>query len=268
MKKLQQEIINGLNSEKKVFIFINVNSPKRWWWSYHLKGSKRVYEALGIRIEEKDMAIRKAKERYFQSVGGVTKMTQYSSDLLYGTHHIGTFRLMDPDFREWLKTQNHTSGGYVYMIFPSNQTIEQEEIQTTYALDSLVSNMGHFQKENLVRGKIGCSGTGKSSAKSLESRMMSYMGFMNGAKTHIHGHRWMNAALHGNDEWYVIIFSVYAENESKKIANTQAVEKVVINGVSQFLDMVPMGNLEESASRINSRRKIKEKNRRVKIDCI
>jgi hypothetical protein len=261
MKKLQKETIKGLNNEKEVFIFVNENSPNKWWWSYHLEGSPRVYEALGIRIEEKDMAIRKAKERYFQSVGGVTKMTKYSSDLLYGTHHIGTFRLMDPDFREWLKIQKHTSGGYVYMIFPSNQTIEQEETETAYALDSLVSNMGHFQKENLVRGKIGCSGTGKCPAKSLESRMMSYMGFMNGAKTHMHGHRWMNAALHNNDEWYVIIFSVYAENESRRVANTQTVEKIVINGVSEFLGMVPLGNLEESASRINSRNRTKDKKR-------
>ena len=259
MKKLQQQIITGLNNEKKVLIFINENSPNWWWWSYFSKSrKKRVYETLGIPLEDKDAAIKKAKELYIQIELGCVKMVEYSHELLYDTRHIGTFRVMSPDFHKWLKIQQHDKGGYVYVIFPSNKDTHDQNVQ---GVDALISDKGSFHKESLVRGKVGCSGIGKKPQKSLNDRMGTYIRAIKISSDAVikgpgHDHKWMKTALYQNEDWCVSIFHVYAEDESKRIAYTLAVEKMVIQGVSRFLGEVPAGNLEESIDRARSNGKM------------
>ena len=262
MKQLHEENIiqKGMGSEHAVTIFLNAQSPDWWWWSYWSRTKKkRVNQTLNIFVgseeegnkeDQKAFARKKAKTLYLQIEAGCVNMIEYFSNLIYDTRHIGTFRVMNPDFHEWMKIQQYDAGGYVYQIFPSNKDIHDQSV----CLDTLISGTGSFVKENIVRGKIGCSGTGKDPQESLRSRMGTYIREIKKPGSE-KDHKWMTT-LHQNEDWYVAIFHVAdgddPESATRRISNTLAVEKAVITTVSRFLGMVPHGNKEESTRRMRS----------------
>ena len=202
IKELEQ-----IHPFRKVYIFINTQAEnKSWWWSYHKDGdSRRSHKSLKVPIAKKNVAIQKAKGMYLEMVSGATSMMESTYDLLSEVRHIGTYQTKDPALPEWLKRNPYgDSGGYVYSVFPSSYQQQEEEInQLPVVLDSLISGEGHFQKENIVRGKIGCSGNGKCSAVSLKGRIQTYIRAANGTSVHaLEEHAFMGAKLFDNENWY------------------------------------------------------------------
>lgn len=236
-----------VNSTKKYVIgngsgapvWIAKRSENNTLWTAAIKlgsGSGRVYRSIGSHDRVKDAEVAAIRE--------YNKMRNDTGAIAEGIHEIlsycellGTWMITDDEFKAFL-SNNDREGSYVYALFPS------VEIPVIKSINDIF--------EYIEYGKIGSSGMGKDSRKSLRHRMINYYrNYIMNPQKHSAKDRpqWIKDVTMPIHKWYVSIICVDPKNSNLEKSCALTMEQVCINAASVKFGKTPYGNINESHKR-------------------
>lgn len=236
VKKGSKKHLIGKGSGAPLIIYqrSDVKSESTWYISMKMNGNPRTYHSIKDCPNE-EHARKRALRMYNVRLNKNERILDGIHDVLNCAELLGTWKLLSEELNEFVKT-NDRQGAYVYALFPSDG---RHEI-------SIINDIFRY----IQYGKIGSTGMGKCSQKSLRNRVGYYRAYQNNQHNKARDRPlWMDDVLMPIQEWYISIICINPENPNFQKSSALTMEQICINGAMTHYGKTPYGNLAEKDSR-------------------
>jgi hypothetical protein len=236
VKKGSKRYLLGKGSGAPLIMFQRESTESKhiWYTSMKMRGKPRTYQTLK-ECPSEEYARKEAFRLYHIKLNNNEKILDGIHEVLKCSELVGTWKLLGDNLNNFVK-YNDRQGAYVYALFPSDGSYEISTINDIF--------------QYIQYGKIGSTGMGKCSRKSLRSRVGYYRAYQNNQQNRAKDRPlWMDDVLMPIHEWYISIICVNPKNPDFQKSSVLTMEQVCINGAMLHYGKTPYGNLAEKNTR-------------------